>query len=185
MLSSSCTATWSCLQTSERRQSSESVGEIVSEETCSFGIRSGFQTFFQTFSKAVFQTSPKSLEKLALEKSLEKNGSAPPSPWCTAHGEWAFEGLALQVGACTMSSNWNVENVYAKYWSNPAKFKDLIREIKQWLGADLRTSTYQYILVHTGTYFNLLCIPQVDGSWAENGHCYRSASWFRLQGRWP
>jgi hypothetical protein len=58
-------------------RSSESVGEIVSEETCSFGVRSGFQTFFQTFSKAVFQTSPKSLEKLALEKSLEKNGSAP------------------------------------------------------------------------------------------------------------
>jgi hypothetical protein len=48
----------------------------VAEETCSLGVRSSFQTFFQTFSKDFFQTFPNSLEKLSLEKSLEKNGSA-------------------------------------------------------------------------------------------------------------
>ena len=42
---------WSCLRTSARKQSSESVGQIVSEETCSFGVRSGFQTFSKLFPK--------------------------------------------------------------------------------------------------------------------------------------
>ncbi len=62
---------------------------------------------------------------------------------CIALSEWAFEGmgvstafegLGLQVGALMMSSNWNVEDISAKYWSNPAEFRDLIREIKQRTG---------------------------------------------------
>ncbi len=47
------------------------------EETCSFGVSSGFQTFFQTFSTEFFQSFPNFLKKLALEISLEKNGSDP------------------------------------------------------------------------------------------------------------
>jgi hypothetical protein len=40
--------------------------------------RSGFQTFFQTFSKDFFQTFPNSLEKNSLEFFFfENNGSAP------------------------------------------------------------------------------------------------------------
>jgi hypothetical protein len=34
---------------------------------------------------------------------------------CIARGEWAFEGLGLQVVVLMMSSNWNVEDVTAKY----------------------------------------------------------------------
>jgi hypothetical protein len=43
---------------------------------------------------------------------------------CIALSEWAFEGmgvstafegLGLQVGALMMSSNWNVEDISAKY----------------------------------------------------------------------
>jgi hypothetical protein len=30
-----------------------------------------------------------------------------------------------------MSSDWNVKDINAKYSSNPAKFRDLIRKIKQ------------------------------------------------------
>jgi hypothetical protein len=44
----------------------------VAEETCSFGVRSGFQTFFQTFSKDFFQTFPNSFEKDSLEKFGKK-----------------------------------------------------------------------------------------------------------------
>jgi hypothetical protein len=32
-----------------------------------------------------------------------------------AGSEWAFEGLGLQVGVLIMSSNWNVEEMTAKY----------------------------------------------------------------------
>ncbi len=35
-------------------------------------------------------------------------------PRCITHGEWAFEGLGLQVVALMMRSNWNVEEVTAK-----------------------------------------------------------------------
>jgi hypothetical protein len=52
-------ATWPYLRTSARKYGSEneeSVGHIVAEETCFFGVRSGFQTFFQMFSKDFFQT---------------------------------------------------------------------------------------------------------------------------------
>jgi hypothetical protein len=41
--------------------------------------------------------------------------SPSPSPRCIAHGEWAFEGLGLQGVALMMSSNWNIEEVTAKY----------------------------------------------------------------------
>jgi hypothetical protein len=43
--------------------------------------------------------------------------SASPSLQCIARGEWAFEGLGPQVAsvALMMSSNWNVEEVTAKY----------------------------------------------------------------------
>jgi hypothetical protein len=41
--------------------------------------------------------------------------SPNPSQRCISHGEWAFEGLGLQVVALMMSRNWNVENVTAKY----------------------------------------------------------------------
>jgi hypothetical protein len=41
--------------------------------------------------------------------------STSHSPRCTVHGESGFEGLVLQVGAWTMSSNWNDEDVTAKY----------------------------------------------------------------------
>jgi hypothetical protein len=41
--------------------------------------------------------------------------SPSPSQRCIAHGEWAFEGLGLQVVVSMMSSNWNVEGVTAKY----------------------------------------------------------------------
>jgi hypothetical protein len=34
---------------------------------------------------------------------------------CTARGKWASEGLGHQVGAWTMSSKWNVEDLTAKY----------------------------------------------------------------------
>jgi hypothetical protein len=34
---------------------------------------------------------------------------------CIARSEWAFEGLGLQVGELIMSSNWNVEEMTAKY----------------------------------------------------------------------
>ena len=37
----------------------------------------------------------------------------------------------VMIGMLTMSSDWNVEHLTAKYSSNPAKFRDLIREIKQ------------------------------------------------------
>jgi hypothetical protein len=62
---------------SARKQSSESVGHIVAEEACSFGVRSGFQTFFQTFSKEFSQTFPNFLEQNSLEKCLGINGSDP------------------------------------------------------------------------------------------------------------
>jgi hypothetical protein len=42
---------------------------------------------------------------------------------CVARSEWVFKGLGLQVGVLIMSSNWNVEEMTAKYWSNPAKFR--------------------------------------------------------------
>jgi hypothetical protein len=41
--------------------------------------------------------------------------SASPSLRCIALGEWVFEGLGLQVVVLMMSSNWNVEDVTAKY----------------------------------------------------------------------
>jgi hypothetical protein len=65
-------ATWSYLQTSARKKKLESVGDIVAEERCSFGVRTGFQTFFKLFSKLFFQTFPKFLGKLALEKVWKK-----------------------------------------------------------------------------------------------------------------
>jgi hypothetical protein len=37
----------------------------------------------------------------------------------------------MVIGASTMSSAWNVKDMNAKYSSNPAKFRDSIREIKQ------------------------------------------------------
>jgi len=37
----------------------------------------------------------------------------------------------MVIGMLTMSSDWNVEDSTAKYSSNPAKFRDIIREIKQ------------------------------------------------------
>ncbi len=48
-----------------------------------------------------------------------------------AHSKCVLEGLGLQVGALMMSSNWNVKDMTTKYWSNPAKFRDLIRVINQ------------------------------------------------------
>ena len=36
----------------------------------------------------------------------------------------------MVIGMLTMSSDWNVEDLTAKYSSNPAKFRNLIREIK-------------------------------------------------------
>ncbi len=40
-----------------------------------------------------------------------------PSLQCTVCDEWAFEGLGLQLVALMMSSNWNIEDVIAKYSS--------------------------------------------------------------------
>ncbi len=41
--------------------------------------------------------------------------SASPSLRCIVRGEWVFEGLGLHVVVLMMSSNWNVEDVTAKY----------------------------------------------------------------------
>jgi hypothetical protein len=41
----------------------------------------------------------------------------------------------MVIEISTMSSIWNVEDMNAKYSSNPAKLRNLIREIKQ--SADL------------------------------------------------
>jgi hypothetical protein len=75
--------------------------------------------------------------------------SASPSLRCIARGEWAFEGLGLQVVASMMSSNWNVEDVTAKYWSIPARIRDLIREIKQ--RADLGWIWAMQMVIGTST----------------------------------
>jgi hypothetical protein len=46
---------------------------------------------------------------------LTSSPTGSPCLQCIAHGEWVFEGLGLQVVALMMSSNWNVEEVTAKY----------------------------------------------------------------------
>ncbi len=46
-----------------------------------------------------------------------------------ADGDWDV------VVTSTMSSGWNIKDINAKYSSNPAKFRDLIRALKQ--GSDL------------------------------------------------
>ncbi len=65
------------------KKNSESVGHIVAEETCSFGVDTGFQFFFQTF----FLTFPNFLEKLALEifwkKMVQTSMSETQIPWTT------------------------------------------------------------------------------------------------------
>ena len=43
----------------------------------------------------------------------------------------------MVIGTLTMSSDCNVKDMNAKYSSNPAKFRDLIREIKQLERSDL------------------------------------------------
>ena len=48
-----------------------------------------------------------------------------------------------------MRSNWNVEDVTAKYWSIPARIRDLIKEIKQ--RADLRWSWAMQMVIKTST----------------------------------
>ncbi len=77
MLSSSYTATWSSLRTSARKQSSESVGEIVSEETCSFGVRSGFPNFYPNFFQSHFPNFSKEFGKIGLEKKFGKKWFRP------------------------------------------------------------------------------------------------------------
>ena len=37
----------------------------------------------------------------------------------------------MVIGMLMMSSDWNVEDLTAKYSSNPAKFRDLITEINK------------------------------------------------------
>jgi hypothetical protein len=37
----------------------------------------------------------------------------------------------MVIGTSTMSSIWNVKDMNAKYSNNPAKFRNLIREIKE------------------------------------------------------
>jgi hypothetical protein len=37
----------------------------------------------------------------------------------------------MVMGTSIMSCDWNVEDVKAKYSSDPAKFRDLIRDVKQ------------------------------------------------------
>jgi hypothetical protein len=37
--------------------------------------------------------------------------------------------MQMVIGISTMSSDWNVKDMNAEYSSNPAKFRDLIREI--------------------------------------------------------
>ncbi len=73
--------------------------------------------------------SPSSTSEMMISSLL--TSSASPSQWCIARGEWAFEGLGVQVVVLMISSNWNVKDVTTKYRSNPARFRDLIREIKQ------------------------------------------------------
>jgi hypothetical protein len=76
LLSSSYTATWSYLRTSARKQRSESVGHIVAEETCSFGVRSGFQTFSKLFPKT-FSKLYKLCEKIGFGKKFGKKWFSP------------------------------------------------------------------------------------------------------------
>ena len=76
-LSSSYTATWSCLRTSARKQSSESVGEIVSEETCSFGVRSGFSNFYPNFFQSHFPHFSKEFGKIGSGKKFGKKWFSP------------------------------------------------------------------------------------------------------------
>ncbi len=71
---------------------------------------------------------------------------------------WYIHGIYRQytssgyqmVLALMISSNWNVKDVTTKYWSNPARFRDLIREIKQradlgWVHMVIGTSTMSSI----------------------------------------
>jgi hypothetical protein len=87
---------------SARKQSSESVGHIVAEETCSFGVRSGFQTFFQILFPMNFSKLPNFLEKKSLEKSL-KNMVQPPEDAKNLEGPAAADthesvSILLQAG---------------------------------------------------------------------------------------
>jgi hypothetical protein len=50
---------------------------------------------------------------------------------CIALSKWALEELGLQVCVLMMSSNWNVEDMTTKYSRNPAKIRNLIREINK------------------------------------------------------
>jgi hypothetical protein len=77
MLSSSYTATWSYLRTSARKQSSESVGHIVAEETCSFRVRSGFQSFFPNFFQRNFPNFSKLFGKTFSGKMFGKKWFRP------------------------------------------------------------------------------------------------------------
>ena len=50
-----------------------------------------------------------------------------PKSWSGLSSSWAARTV---IGTLPMSSYWNVEDVTANISSNPAKFRDLIREIK-------------------------------------------------------
>jgi hypothetical protein len=92
MLSSSYTATWSCLRTSAWRQSSESVGQIVSEETCSFGVRSGFQTFFQKKFQRPLPNFSKEFGKIGFGKKFGKKWFSPETTTlCSVASFWAHQ----------------------------------------------------------------------------------------------
>jgi hypothetical protein len=72
---------------------------------------------------------------IPIESILRKSPVVPVSDTGTIphrlRTHFPGEGLGVQVVALMISSNWNVKDVTTKYWSNPARFRDLIREIKQ------------------------------------------------------
>ncbi len=114
--------------------------------------------------------SPSSSSEMMI--SSLPTSSASPSQWCIARGEWAFEGLGVQVVALMISNNWNVKDDTTKYWSNPARFRDLIREIKQ--RADLGWIWAGHMVIGTSTMSSIWNVKDMNAKYSSTPSKFRN-----------
>ncbi len=96
---------------------------------------------------------------------LQRWWSVACSPAAPAGASDALR-LGVQVVALMMSSNWNVKDVTTNYWSNPARFRDLIRGIKQ--RADLGWSWAVQMVIEISTMSSIWNVEDMNAKYSSN-----------------